>query len=128
VPRARFALMRFGAGAVLLAAPMVALWIGAIFAGAAAELPPGLRSYPHALAVRFMLATAMAYAVFSAISAGTPRTAGYVLAVIGLLVWLQVMLAVAGSDVRLLDMLFERLTIWPGAFEVFTGRWTLIDV
>lgn len=128
VPRWYFALIRFAAGAVLLAAPLVMFWIGAMIAAAAAELAPGLHTYPHALAVRFALATFLAYGVFSAVSAGTARTAGYALAATGALVWVQVMLAVAGSEVSLLELIFDRIAIWPGPLDVFTGRWTLIDV
>ena len=128
VPRWHFAVLRFGAGVTLLAAPLAAFWIGSMLAAAAVQLPPGLHAYPHALAVRFALAVFMAYALFSAISAGTARAAGYVLGVIGALVWIQVMLNVAGSDLSLVEAVFDRLAIWPGPLEVFTGRWTLIDV
>ena len=128
VKRWRFALLRFAAGAALLAAPLALFLAGATLAGAATRLPPGLHAYPVALTVRFALATLMAYAIFSAISAGTPRVAGYVLLVVGLVVGLHLVLSMAGLQTNLFQSLFDRLTIWPGPFEVFTGRWMLIDV
>lgn len=128
VPRWHYALLRFGAGAVLLAAPVVAVWLGALVATAAATLPPGLHAYPHALALRFALAVLVAYAVFFAISAGTTRTAGYILAVIGGVVVVQVLAAVADLEVQLLQAIMDRILIWPGPLEIFTGRWMLIDV
>lgn len=70
----------------------------------------------------------VAYAVFFAISAGTTRTAGYILAVIGGVVVVQVLAAVADLEVQLLQAIMDRILIWPGPLEIFTGRWMLIDV
>lgn len=128
IPRWQFALNRVAAGALLLLAPLVGFWLGAIIAAGTTELPAGLRSYPHALAIRFGLASLLSYAVFSAISAATARTAGYVLAAIGGVIWVQVMLGAAGSEINVLGEIFDRIAIWPGPLDVFTGRWTLIDV
>ncbi|MGD2136224.1 MAG: hypothetical protein PVF27_08690 [Gemmatimonadales bacterium] len=128
VPRWYYALLRYGAGAVLLLAPIAALWISALVATAVAAVPPELNAYPNALALRFAFATLIAYSVFFAISAGTPRMAGTVLAAIAGLFFVDFALALADVDVTLLGFLFDRVVIWPGPFEVFTGRWVLIDV
>jgi hypothetical protein len=128
VERWRFALLRFVAGGTLLAAPLVLFLAGATVAGAATHLPPGLHAYPLALTVRFALAALLAYAIFSAISAGTARFAGYVLLLVGLVVGLHLVLAMADVHGNVFGSLFDRLTVWPGPFEVFTGRWMLIDV
>src|SRR5205823_857995 len=77
LPRWRYVLLRFGAGATLLAAPIVAVSAGALLATWSATIPAGLQGYPGALAIRFALAVLVAYAVFFAVSAGTARTAGF---------------------------------------------------
>ncbi|HEY6092352.1 MAG TPA: hypothetical protein VIV83_10195 [Gemmatimonadales bacterium] len=128
VPRWHYALQRFGAGAVLLAVPVIALWIGAMIAAGAATIPAGLHTYAGALALRFGLAAAVAYAIFFAITAGTTRTAGYVLAIIGGLIAVQILTAAAGLEIRIIPFVGDRLLLWPGPLEIFSGRWMLIDV
>lgn len=128
IERWRYVLLRFSVGAVLLMAPVVALWIGALVASSSIELPEGLRTYPTALAGRFCLASLLAYSVFFSISAGTARIAGYVLVVIGGIVVAQILLSTAGVNANPLSGLMDGLTSWPGPFQVFTGRWMLIDV
>lgn len=128
VPRWHYALLRFGAGCVLLAVPVFAVWLGALVAASATRLPPGLEAYPTALALRFGLAAFVAYATFFAISAGTNRTAGVVLAVIGGLVLVQLILIIADTNLDIVGPVLVRLFVWPGPLEIFTGRWMLIDV
>ncbi|HXH63618.1 MAG TPA: hypothetical protein VNG95_05500 [Gemmatimonadales bacterium] len=128
VPRWHYALLRFAAGLVLLSAVVFAIWLGALVATATVSLPPGLHPYPHALALRFALAGVVAYSVFFAISAGTNRIAGYVLGAIGVLIALQIIAGIAGVTTSILPTVVGALFVWPGAFEIFTGRWMLIDV
>jgi hypothetical protein len=128
VPRWHYALQRLGAGALLLTGPAVALLLGAITAAALVNVPHGLQTYPVALAGRFALAMAVAYAVFFAISAGTTRTAGYVLSIVGAIIVVQTLTAAAGLDVHLIPFVGDRLLLWPGPLEIFSGRWMLIDV
>lgn len=128
VPRWHYALQRYGAGLVLLAAPALALWLGAMLAAATASVPAGLQAYPGALALRFALAIAVAYSVFFAITAGTTKTAGYVLSIVAGVVVVQVLASAAGLELNLLPFLGDRLLLWPGPFEIFSGRWMLIDV
>jgi len=128
VPRWHYALLRFGAGCVLLAAPIFAVWLGALVATSVTHLPPGLQAYPTALALRFALAALVAYATFFAIAAGTNQTAGIVLALIGGVVLVQLILIIANTEVNLVGPLVLRLFVWPGPLEIFTGRWMLIDV
>ncbi len=128
IPRWHYALQRFGAGAILLGAVAIALWLGALLAAGTASIPAGLHAYPTAIAVRFALALFVAYSVFFAITAGTTRTAGYVLAILGGLIVAQVLAAAAGLDIRLIPFLGDRLILWPGPLEIFSGRWMLIDV
>src|SRR5262245_30540776 len=128
IPRWNYVLLRFAAGALLLAAPTLALWGGSLVATVATALPPGLQAYPTILALRFGLAAFVAYAIFFAISAGTSKTAGYVLATLGGIVVIQLFIDAVGWDVQLVQPLLLRLVLWPGPFEIFTGRWMLFDV
>ena len=128
LPRWRFVLLRYGAGLVLLVAPMLALAVGAGVAASAATVPSGLHAYPVALSIRFALAVVVAYSIFFAISSGTTRTAGYVLSVVGAVVVVQLLFRVSGGSTNLLTAIFDRMVTWPGPFEIFSGRWMLIDV
>ncbi len=126
--RWRYVLLRFGAGFVLLAAPIAAVSLGALLATFTATLPPGLQAYPIALTVRFGLAVFVAYAVFFAVSAGTARTAGIILGAIAVLVLVQVIASGANLEWDLLGTLQVVLLQGAGPLAVFTGRWILIDV
>ncbi|HEV8264681.1 MAG TPA: hypothetical protein VGQ06_07005 [Gemmatimonadales bacterium] len=128
VPRWHYVLLRLGAGAILLAGPVLALWAGALVATTAATIPPGLHAYPTTLALRFALAVLVAYGVIFAVSSGTARTAGYVLGALGALIAFEVLAAAAEVNVHILGPVLLRLFVWPGPLEVFTGRWMLIDV
>jgi hypothetical protein len=126
--RWRYVLLRFASGIVLLAAPMFAVLVGALVATASATVPAGLHGYPGALAVRFALAVLVAYAVFFAVSAGTARTAGLLLALIGGVLVVQIIAGVANVDLDLMTKLQLVVLNWPGPLAIFTGRWMLIDV
>jgi len=128
VPRWRYALLRFGAGLTLLATPVLALLAGAVLATRVAHIPPGLQGYPFALAVRFALAVGIGYSIFFAISAGTSRTAGVLLAVVATLIIAQVLASVANVNLDFATHAQILLLNWPGPLAVFTGRWMLIDV
>lgn len=128
VPRWRYSLMRFAAGLALLLGPALALLLGALLATGTVSLPPGLRAYPGALALRFALAMLLSFALFFAIASGTARTAGYVLGGIGGAVALQVLFVLSGVEASPVLWLFQRLTSAGGPLAIFTGPWMLIDV
>lgn len=128
LPRWRYVLLRFTAGLVLLAPAMLGVLAGAVLAGATATLPTGLQAYPAALAIRFAIAAAVAYAVFFAISAGTTRTAGIVLGIIGAVIVVQIVASAAGIELDLISPLQAIVLNWPGPLAIFAGRWMLIDV
>ncbi|PYO59714.1 MAG: hypothetical protein DMD70_11345 [Gemmatimonadetes bacterium] len=128
VPRWRYVALRFGAGTALLAAPIVAVVAGALLATWSATIPPGLQGYPVALAVRFALAVLVAYAVFFAVSAGTARTAGIILGILGSIILVQILAGVANLELDLFGRLQVIVLDWPGPLAIFTGRWMLIDV
>jgi len=128
LPRWRYALLRFGAGSVLLAAPIAATGLGALVALAVTTVPPGTEGHPFALTTRFALATFLAYAIFFAIGAGTTRTAGWILAGLATLVGGSVFVVASGVDWQVFDQLAQILFVRSGMFGIFTGRWMLIDV
>jgi hypothetical protein len=128
IPRWNFVLLRFGAGAVLLAIPVVGLWVGALVTTAVTPLPASIHAYPTILALRFGLAAFVAYALFFAVSAGTNRAAGYVLGALTAVIVVQILLNTLDLDMDILGPIASGLILWPGPFEVFTGRWMLFDV
>ncbi len=128
IERWRFLLLRFGAGACLLLIPIAALLLGAILAAKGATIPEGLRSYPISLGLRYGLATLLAFAVFFAISGGTPRTAGIILGTLAGAILLQVIGSALGVDLFLADAAHIGLFSFPGPLAVFAARWMLIDV
>ena len=128
LPRWRYVLLRFGAGVVLLLAPIAAVLVGASLAVMTATIPTGLQGYAVALALRFALAVLVAYAVFFAISAGTARTAGIILGAVAALIVVQVVASIANIDLDLFGMVQVVLLQGAGPLAVFTGRWMLVDV
>jgi len=128
LPRWHFALLRYGAGAVLLLAIVAGVLVGSLIAVASATLPPGLRAYPLAVTLRFALAAFVAYSLFFAVSAGTSRTAAYILGALAGILVAQALVSAVGADIDLAGAILWRLFVWPGPLEVFTGRWMLVDV
>jgi hypothetical protein len=128
IPRWRYVLLRFGAGLVMLAIPVVALLIASEITAHSALVPKELNAYPIALTLRFAFALLVAYALFFAISAATPRTAGYILGAIALIVVAQVFFGVASLRIDLLSRVMQYVFAAPGLLAVFGGRWTLVDV
>lgn len=128
VQRWQFVLLRAGACLLLLSGPILALWLGALLAVSSSDIPLGLHAYPTLLALRFALATLVAFGFFFAISAGTARTAGMILGICLGLILAEVILGLVGSKVSILRPMLDALFTWPGPFDVFTGRWMLIDV
>src|SRR2546421_5682840 len=99
LPRWRYVLLRFGAGATLLAAPIVAVSAGALLATWSATIPAGLQGYPGALAIPFRLAGPGPYARVFAVSAGTAPTPRVILGLIGRGIFVQILRG--GADVDL---------------------------
>ena len=135
VARWEYTLLKMSAGVVLGLLPAIALWLGAHLALATITLPTGLTAYPSQLALRFFLATLMAYSFFFALGAGTIRTT---LWVVGGLLALFVGSALVGdlvaayvpalSEMSGLDLATRWLVKVGGPLQVFTGNWSLIDV
>ncbi len=125
IPRWRYSLLRLGAGFVLLAGPVIGIAVGSSVAVAAASIPAGLTAYPLALAIRFGLAAAMSYTIFFAIAAGSPRTAGIILAALAVVV---IAAWGSGNFDGVFIPIMERINDWRAPLGIFGGRWMLIDV
>jgi hypothetical protein len=128
IERWKYVAMRFGAGALTLTPPAIALWLGGAVALQSTEIPAGLHTHPLALAIRFALGMLVAYAIFFAISSGTKRTAGVILAVLGVMVGLEIVGDMLNIGLSPFTTLLDILVHWSGALGVFNGRWMLIDV
>lgn len=134
ISRARYATLKFGAGALLALLPVAALLAGSLIATMAVDIPEGLRAYPLQLSGRFFFAVLTLYAILFATAAGTVRTTAILLAV-GWGVPILTLLGVAyfgdtfpvlqGIDVgRWVTRALEDF----GPFRILIGNWALIDV
>jgi len=121
-------LLRFGAGAVLLLVPVAALLIGTLLAAATTTLPPGLHAYPLGIALRFALATLVAFGLTFALAGSPRRVALALLLPVGGLIALQVGLVLLGSHAAVLGPMIDLLFGPAGPLRVLTGRWMLFDV
>jgi hypothetical protein len=137
ISRSRYALAKFGAGALLALLPTLALYGGGLVASASIELPSALHTYPLALAVRFLFTTVLVYALIFALAAGSIRTTVILLTGFILLLLTGDMLVDAYAsltnqpDLKLFDFtlwLVDLLTTWPGPLQILAGNWSLIDV
>lgn len=127
VSRAHYVMMRLIAGASFLVPPAIAVLLGALFVSFFGAIPGGLTTYPVALALRFLFASCVAYALFFAIGSATQRTAGIILGAAAAVLLTTYLFAVLGVDADLLQRSVEVLFTSPGVFSVFSGRWSLVD-
>lgn len=127
VSRARYVLMRLGAGLSFLLPPTVAVLLGALLVTLFGAIPAGLTTYPVALTLRFFFAACVAYAIFFAIASATQKTAGIILGTVAALLLAQYVLSLAGPQVQLTQRILELLFAQPGVFSIFSGRWSLVD-
>jgi hypothetical protein len=128
VSRARYAAMRFGAGALFLLLPAAGVLFGSLVALATVQLPPGMHGYPLALTLRFLIATFVAFSLFFAAAAASQRAAATVLGgIIGFII-VAVLVQAMGVRADILGNTISFLFVEPGLLSIFTGRWMLIDV
>lgn len=135
VQRWEYAVLKMGAGAMVLLLPVVAAWLGALVASLSVTLPTELHAYPTAFGVRFLIAALVTYGAAFALAAGTVRTTAWlVIGVVVFLVFGTFLAEFLRDALRLeaiwtpLDVLHAALVRWPGPFHVFGGNWMLIDV
>lgn len=128
LPWYQWVLMRWVIGALTLLIPTIALYAGARFVVALVDLPESLRSYPEPLALRFLIACLLAYAMTFALQYLAGRRAGVValsaLFAAGTLSIILWALGIGGFVDTVVQLLFE----WPGPLAVYAEPWTLIDV
>ncbi|MGD8321256.1 MAG: hypothetical protein PVJ02_12390 [Gemmatimonadota bacterium] len=135
LPRWRYAMLKMGAGAALALLPVAAFWVGSLAAAASVSLPSGLHAYPNQLALRFLVATLVAYAVVFAMASGTIRTTVWIITGVIAFLFLGNLLndylSVHIAWFQRTNMVEAALRwLWsaPGPFHVFTGNWMLFDV
>jgi hypothetical protein len=128
VSRARFAIMRFGAGSLFLLIPAAGVLIGCGVALSVIDLPAGLHAYPFSLTLRFLLASFVAYAMFFAVAAASTRAAAMLLLGILGFFMLAIIITAMGFEYDIVGNTMRLLFAEPGVLSVFTGRWMLIDV
>lgn len=128
IARWRYVWYRYATGLAVLAVPVLALLVATEVVAHSALVPRELHAYPIALTLRFAFATVVAYSIFFAISAATPRTAGYILGAIALVVVAQIVLVSADARVDVTSRAIDLIFATPGLLAVFGGRWTLVDV
>ena len=124
----RYVGLRFGAGALLLLIPTVALWLGCLLALSLVEIPDTLNAYPGTLAIRFLLGALLSYAGIFAVQYVSGRKAAHVLLAV-LLVGMSLTLAAElTGNTKIAANVFFYLLKWPGPLAVFGNTWMLVDV
>jgi len=124
----RYVAMRFGAGAILLLVPAVAVWLGCLLVLALVPLPETLQAYPTTLSFRFLLGALVSYAVVFAIQYLSGRKAAHLLLGVLVFVTAAAFIAELTGNGRLIVTVFNYLFDWPGPLAVFGAEWMLIDV
>lgn len=127
VPRSRYVLYRYAAGVVLLVPIAVALWAGALVATSGLDLPPGIRIFPHALALKFALTLLLLFGLAFALASASTRTIGIAIRLVGLFLAVHVAVILLAPHTNLLWMTLKALATWPGPLAALGGRWMLID-
>jgi hypothetical protein len=128
LPWATFLRFRFMAGAILLIAPTVAVYMGAALATMTAVIPPTLHTYPFGIAVRFYLTALEIYAATFLLQYIAGKNAvRVVLGIIGVLVVVELGGRILGMNDAWV-WLWDHMTTLPGPLETLTARWMMIDV
>ncbi len=128
IPRWRYVLLRYLGGLMLLLPIVLALWAGAMIATASLDLPPGLRTFPHALAAKFAMSLLLLFGIAFAIAASSSRTLGISLRLLGLFIAAHIAVIMLRPGTNLIWTVVTALGTSPGPFAPLGGRWMLIDV
>jgi hypothetical protein len=124
----RFVQLRFLAGATLLAVPAIGVWLGGLVAALVIDVPATLHVYPASIALRFLGAGLVFYAIAFAMQYLGGRRAPMIVAG-ALAAWL--LLETAGQAFGFGSIsigAWNLLSKWPGPLEMITARWMLVDV
>ena len=129
VTRTRALALRAGAAALILILPALGAWVGSMLAATQVTMPPMLRSYAGALAIRALLAAWLAHTCMFALRYAAGRRAKFVLATLAVTIGLlgfatEAVPAARETIIGIGNFLISN----PGPFGVIFGRWTLIDV
>jgi hypothetical protein len=115
-------------GLTLLLLPALAVWIGGALAVASVPLPETLHTYAAGVAFRFLLASVLSFAMWTAIVQLSGRRATLA-ALVLLLTIIAVPLVVSALGVDLGGPeTWNRMVNSPSPLAVFFSRWALIDV
>ncbi|MGH7583910.1 MAG: hypothetical protein ACREL5_11860 [Gemmatimonadales bacterium] len=127
VPRWRYVIYRYSAG-VLMCLPVVAgLWLGAHVAIAGLDLPPGILTYPDALALKFGLSLLLLFGFAFAIASASSRAIGIGIRALGLFLAVHIAVLLLAPGTNLLWMAARALVAAAGPLSLLGGRWMLID-
>jgi hypothetical protein len=128
VPWSTFLRYRFLAGAVLLLAPAVAVFMGAGLAALTATIPSTLHAYPFGIATRFYLSALEVYAAtFLLQYVAGKHAVRVVLGILAFLVVVELASRLLGWNDAWL-WIWDHLADWPGPLDTLTARWMMIDV
>jgi hypothetical protein len=122
IERGRLALLRLGTGFALILPVALTLWLAGLLAAAVADAPEVVRSYPGALALRFVAGAASGFLVGS-----LGVLAGRKLWLLPAAFLLIILAGALGVDItfRLSDLLF----LHPlSPLHTLAGQWLLFDV
>ena len=128
IPRWRYVVLRYQAGVVLLLPLVAAVWLGALVATIPLDLPPGLRTFPQALAAKFGLGLILLFGIAFAIAATSSKALGIAVRFLGLFLAVHIGVWLVDDKVNLIWKVVTLLATWPGPFAPLGGRWMLIDV
>ena len=130
LPRWKFVLLRFGAGAALLGivAACVSLFGG--IATALAPLPPMLHAYPIGLGVRFWLGSLIPFSIIFALLVSNPKAVRFAVAGFATLIAVDFLLAAFNvtQEAVMTRWLFDAAYSSHGPLAAFLSKWMLIDV
>jgi hypothetical protein len=128
IPRWLYALLRYGAGILLILLLSLVVLAGASLAAAMIVLPPGLHSYPATVALRYAIGSILSFSLIFAIASGTSRTAGWILGAIAALVVGEFLAGRFATDWRILEPLAVFLVGTNGPLGMFAMPWLLVGV
>jgi hypothetical protein len=130
VPRWKFVLLRFGAGATLLGVVAAAVGLFGGVAAAIAPLPPMLHAYPFGLAVRFWLGSLIPFGLIFALLVSNPRRVRLVVAGVATIIVVDMALAAMGLIDKpvVIGTFFDAIYSGQGPLAAFLSKWMLVDV
>jgi ABC-type transport system involved in multi-copper enzyme maturation permease subunit len=127
IPRWRYVWLRYAGGLVMLLPIIASLSVGALVAVAGLDLPPGLRTFPLELTLKFVLALVLFYGIAFAFASASARTIGIAVRVAGLLLAIHIGAILLDPQLNLIWTGLRALATSPGPLVILGGRWMLID-